>query len=133
MSAFEPYALSIAALGYVAGLLLVQLLVADIIGVLKKHTPGTPVEANHSSPLFRASRAVGNANESIAIFVCGLLFCVLSAADPAHTALAAWAFAITRTLYAICYYANLQVFRSLTFAVSLIALAALLVVGVRGV
>ncbi|MEM8766095.1 MAG: MAPEG family protein [Pseudomonadota bacterium] len=123
------YTLSIAALGFVAALLLVQLLVADVLGVLKKHTPGTPVEADHSNVLFRATRTVGNANESIAIFICALLFCFFSSADPGNMALAAWVYATARTLYAVCYYANLQLLRSLTFAVSLMALAALIMIG----
>ena len=132
MSVLEPYSLSVAALGYVAALLLTQLLVADVLGVMKKHTPGTPVEPSHSNPLFRVSRTVGNTNESIAVFVCALLFCFFAAADPGHTAIAAWTFAISRTLYAGFYYGNLQAPRSLSFALSLMALAGLIVIGVRG-
>ena len=126
---FQAYGTAIAALGYVAALLLVQVLVADVVGLSRKHVPGTPVDGDHADPLFRASRTVGNANESIAVFLCALLFCILSAASPSYTGLAAWTFAISRTVYAGFYYANLQMLRSASFGISLLALAALIAVG----
>lgn len=124
------YESAVLALGYVSVLMLVQLLIADVLGVARKHSPGSSVEADHSNLLFRASRAVGNINESIAIFLGGLLFCVLSAASPVYTAYAAWGYALARSCYAVCYYANLQILRSVCFGFSLLALASLLVVGV---
>ncbi|MEM7412133.1 MAG: MAPEG family protein [Myxococcota bacterium] len=127
---FETYASSIAALGAVAGLLLLQVLVADVVGILRRHTPGTAVEGNHSELLFRVSRTVANANESIAVFVCAWLFCVLGGASPELTAWAAWAYLAFRCLYAVCYYANWQLLRSVCFGLSVLALAALVGVGV---
>ncbi len=126
---FQEYGLSIAALGFIAVLMLIQILVSDVLGILRKHVPGTPVQADHANLLFRASRTVGNTNESIAVFICALLFCMLSAASPLYTAYAAWAFALSRTAYAIFYYANVPVARSVSFGFSLLAIAALLVVG----
>ncbi|MFK7976832.1 MAG: MAPEG family protein [Halioglobus sp.] len=123
------YEYSIWALGYVAALMLVQLLVADVVGIAKKHVPGTVVESNHSNILFRTARTVGNVNESIGIFICGLLFCLLTSASPQYTAYAAWGYATSRTLYAVCYYANLQTLRSVVFGFSLLSLVALIVVG----
>ena len=130
MGAFlESYNLSVAALGYVSGLMLIQIVISDVIGISRKHTPGAPVHPDHADALFRASRTVGNTNESIAIFICALLFCILSAAPPGYTAAAAWAFAICRTLYALFYYANLQTLRSVIFGVSLLAIVALIIIG----
>ena len=123
------YSSSIGALGYVGALLLIQLLVADVTGIRSGHSPGSPVPADHGNVLFRVTRTVANMNESIAIFLCGLIFCWLSAASPSHTAVAAWAYAASRTLYAACYYADLRVPRSVCFGLSLLALAALPIIG----
>jgi uncharacterized MAPEG superfamily protein len=126
---FQSYGLSIAALGFISGLMLIQVLISDVLGISKKHISGTTVLPDHSDSLFRASRTVGNTNESIAIFICALLFCILSSASPIYTAFAAWAFVTSRTLYAMFYYANLQTLRSVSFGISLLALGALIVIG----
>ena len=123
------YTYAINALGYVAALMILQLVVADVFGIKRKHVPGTPVDANHKDALFRLTRTVANTNESVAIFIAGLLYCVLTSASPTLTAYAAWTYACSRTVYAICYYANLQLLRSISFGVSLLALAWLLGVG----
>lgn len=126
---FPTYSSAIASLGGLAALMFVQLLVADVLGIRNKHVPGTPVEPDHSNLLFRASRAVANTNESVAIFVCALLYCTLGYAHPIYTAYLAWAFVLARALYAVCYYANLQTPRSICFGLSLLILLAMLVVG----
>jgi uncharacterized MAPEG superfamily protein len=99
-------------------LMLIQIVMADVLGILAKHVLGTPIEANHDSLLFRANRTVANTNESIAVFILVVVFCVLAGASPVHTA------------YAIFYYANWQLLRSVVFGVSLLFLFALLLIGV---
>ena len=126
---FNIYGTSIYAVGAVAALALIQLLVADVIGITRKHVPGTSVQGDHSSLLFRVTRTVANTNESIAIFVCALLFCILSSASPTYTAYAAWTYVCARTLYAFCYYANLQTARSICFGVVALSLFALILIG----
>ena len=126
----QAYSSSVAAFGFVAALMLIQVLVSDAFGIRRKHVPGAPVETDHSNPHFRASRTVANTNETIAIFVCALLFCILSSASPGYTAITAWTFAVSRLLYAICYYTNQQVLRSTCFGISILALIGLIVVGV---
>lgn len=123
------YSLSIGALGFVAALMLIQIVISDAIGIMGRHVPGTPVEPNHALPMFRASRTVANTNESVAIFIAGLLFCILMGASASLTAVAAWGYALARLAYAICYYANLQTLRSICFGVSLLALFTLLIGG----
>ncbi len=125
----QLYSSSIAALGVFTLLMLLQILAADVVGIMRKHPPGTPVAADHGNALFRVVRTVANTNESVAVFLGGLLFCVLSSASPQYTAYAAWAYVLARAFYTICYYANLQVLRSIGFGFSLLALAALLIVG----
>ena len=110
-------------------MMLIQVLVADILGIVRRHVPGTPVNANHADALFRAARTVANTNESIAIFIGALLFCVLVGASSEWTGWWAWGFALCRAAYALCYYANWPTLRSITFALSLICLAALIVLG----
>lgn len=129
MDIAQTYSLTILALGAIALLMLVQIIIADAIGIKSRHTPGASIRADHSDLLFRSSRTVANTNESIAIFVLAALFCIYSNASPAYSAYAAWSFFTARALYALFYYLNLQTLRSVTFGVSLICLAAMLVVG----
>jgi uncharacterized MAPEG superfamily protein len=125
----HAYAYTIAAIGSLAFLMFCQVLVVDFVGLRSKHLPGSTVAADHNNLLFRVSRTVANTNEVIAIFVLAAIFCILSGASPGATAYAAWAFVITRFLFALCYYFNFQVFRSVMFGCSLLALAALLIIG----
>ncbi len=129
MELIQEYSHTVSALGGMALLLLVQLLIADIIGIRRRHTPGSPVAADHSNLLFRASRAVANTNESIAVFILAVLFCILSQASPAYTAYAAWGFVLSRAIYAVLYYGNLQTPRSVLFGVSILFIVALLILG----
>lgn len=129
MDLTQTYSITISALGSVAVLMLLQLLVADVIGLRAKHVPGSQVPTDHDNPLFRASRAVANTNESIAIFILAVVFCILSGAPASATGYSAWAFAGARLLYAACYYLNWQLARSAMFGLSLMALGALLVSG----
>lgn len=126
-SAYNP---ALTAMAAMAVLLLLQILTVDILGIRAGHAPGSSVQADHSNPLFRATRTVANSNESIAVFILALVFCVLSGASPQYTGYAAWAYVASRTLYALCYYCNLQLLRSVIFGVSLLALAFLIGVGI---
>jgi len=123
-----PYLVS--AFGSLALLMLIQLVIADVIGIRAKHVPGTAVESDHDNLLFRADRVVGNTNESIAIFILASIFCVFSNASTYDVGIAAWGFVISRMVYALCYYANLQTLRSIIFGVSALSLLALIVIGV---
>ncbi|QFU75155.1 MAPEG family protein [Halioglobus maricola] len=129
MDLAHTYSMAISALGALAILMFCQLLVADVVGLRSRHIPGSAVPADHENPLFRASRTVANTNESIAIFILAILFCMLCGAPASATAYAAWAFVVARCLYAVCYYLNLQILRSVMFGISLLALTALLVLG----
>lgn len=129
MDIAQTYSYTVAAIGSLALLMLCQVLVSDVIGIRSKHPPGSTVPADHSSLLFRASRTVANTNESIAVFILAVIFCLLSGASPDTTAFAAWAYVVARFLYALCYYFNIQLLRSVMFGVSLLAIVALLVTG----
>lgn len=112
-----------------AALLLVQVIIADVLGIRSRHIPGAPVPADHGDPLFRATRVVANSNESIAVFILAILLCVLSEASAQYSGYAASAFVGARLMYALCYYFNLQTLRSVVFGISLLALAVLLGIG----
>ncbi|PLW87838.1 MAPEG family protein [Halioglobus japonicus] len=129
MEISAAYVSTIHALGVLGAVMLCQLLLADIIGIRRGHVPGALAPADHDDLLFRASRTVANINESIAIFIVAVGFCVASGASPSATAYAAWGFVGARVLYAVCYYANLKLPRSAVFALSLVAIAALLIIG----
>jgi len=130
MAVVHSYQLTIYAMGAMVLLMLVQVLVADIVGIKFKHIPGSAIESNHANLLFRVSRVVDNTNETIAILVLALMFCILSNASPAYTAYSAWCFVVARFFYALCYYGNVQMMRSIFFVVSLLCLGALLLIGV---
>ncbi|HEY3078181.1 MAG TPA: MAPEG family protein [Burkholderiales bacterium] len=118
------------AMGATGGLLLVQLLVLDVAGLKARHRPGAPVEPDHGNFLFRASRAHANTNESIAAFILLGLFGVLSAAPAGWLNTLSWVYILARIAHMLCYYANVQLLRSLSFGVGLAALFGMLVVGV---
>ena len=111
----------------VALLLLVQLLVADVIGLMRKHEPGTPIAASHDDLLFRASRAIANSNESVAIFVLLALAGMFSEASPWFLNLGCGLYVTGRLGHMVCYYADLRLARSVSFALALVGLGVLAV------
>lgn len=129
MALLFDYSMTVLAVGSLGALLLLQLLVADVIGILKKHEPGTPVAPSHDDLLFRATRVVGNVNESIAIFIVAVLFATWRGVSPDQLAYASWSFVILRALYAGCYYFDIRLLRSVMFGLSIIALLAILILG----
>lgn len=126
---FATYHLTSYSWGALTLLLVTQITIADIIGIKAKHPPGTPVAANHDNPLFRATRAVANTNESIAVYLLAILFCISQGANPTITGMLSWAYVIGRVAYALCYYLNQQTMRSVCFGFSFLALLALLING----
>ena len=129
MEIAQTYASTVAALGTLSFLMLCQVLVVDVLGIRAGHQPGAQVPVDHDNLLFRASRTVANSNESIAVFILAALFCLLSGASPETTAYATWAYVAARLAFACCYYLNLKLFRSIMFGLSLLSVAALLVIG----
>lgn len=125
----DAFQLTIASWGALALLLLIQILVADFFGIRAKHLPGSLVAANHADPLFRATRTVANTNESIAAYLVVILFCVFSGANATYTGYLSWAYVVARAGYAVCYYCNIQILRSILFGISLLALLGLVLTG----
>ena len=125
---FTAYESTILSIGILAALMFIQLLIADIVGLFGGHKPGSGVEVDHGVLHFRAVRTVANTNESIGIFILLVLFAIGVNASAELTAYAAWAFVGARTLYAVCYYTNQQILRSVCFAFSLLALIAIFVI-----
>ena len=109
-----------------ATLFLVQLLVLDLAGIKARHVPGTPVQADHASFLFRATRAHANTNESVAAFVLLAVVGIFVGASPSWINASAWLYVAGRAGHMLCYYADLRLARSVAFAVSLVALISLL-------
>lgn len=126
-----PYAPTIISFAGIAALLLTQLVITDLAAIKARHLPGTPIEANHDNFLFRSARAYANTNETIAAFVLLALFGVLSGASPEWLNIFSWVYVGARVAHMLCYYLNLKLLRSIVFAVSLVALLGMLVVGFR--
>ena len=128
----EEFNSAISALIALGGLLIIQVLVNDVVGIVKKKTPGTIAKEDHATILFRAERVVANTNEVLGAFVILLLACVLASANPDLTGYAAWAFVGTRIIFSICYYANWQTARSASFGASLLSILALFLIAIFG-
>ena len=126
-----PFAPTVLALGTVGALLLVQLLVADLIGIKAGHQPGVPVESDHDNLLFRASRAHANTNESIASFVLLALFGIFTTASPAWVNGLSWLYVSARLGHMSCYYLDLRLARSACFGVAVFALLGMFANGVN--
>jgi len=129
MEFIESYKITVLVAGLTGLVLFLQLILLDIVGIKVKHTPGHPIAADHNSFLFRASRALSNTNESVAIFILFACFSVLSSANPQWLNASASLYLAGRIAHMLFYYLNLGVCRSISFAVSLMGLLAMFVVG----
>ena len=118
------------ALGLLGLLSLVQLLIADFVGIFRRHTPGTPVKSDHSDLLFRAHRAHANTNETLGAVILLSAFAILRNGDPSLVQNTLWTFLALRFLHMLAYYFDLRIARSVVFALSFLALLVLFGIGV---
>ena len=130
--ALQPYSSSVVALGLLGLLYVAQLVIADVSGILRKHTPGAPVVGSHDDFLFRAVRAHANTTESIGAVILIAGFAVLRGGDPAWVNGAVWLVLFCRAAHTLSYYLDLRPIRSVAFAVGIVALVALFSVGLQG-
>ena len=110
-----------------AVLIFIQVLVADAAGMKAKHTPGMPVTDGHASFHFRAVRALGNTNETLAMFLLLAALAILLGANPKWTNIMAWAYVAGRAGHMTFYYLRMGLARSSCFGISLGAQFGLLV------
>ncbi len=129
--ALQPYSSSVLALGVLGLLYVAQLAIADISGILRKHTPGTPVAGNHDDFLFRAVRAHANTTESIGAVILIAGFAILRGGDPAWVNGAVWLVLACRAAHTLSYYLDLRPLRTVAFAVGIVALVALFALGLQ--
>lgn len=115
----------LAALVSACVLALVQLLIADVVGIRAGHTPGHPVEGGHDSLHFRSTRAIANLNESFAIFLGLAVAALCLPVDPAWAGGFAWIYVAGRVLHGVCYYADWRIARSIAFGLALLSLVLL--------
>jgi uncharacterized MAPEG superfamily protein len=127
------YMPTIASFGIIGSMLLVQLLVADIAGIVHKNVPGAPIPTDHSKLLFRAHRAHANTNESVAAFIALTLFALAVSATPSWLNALCQLYIAGRLGHMVCYYANLKIPRSIFFAISVLALFGILGVSIAAV
>jgi len=125
-----PYRATVAAMGTMGGLLLLQMVILDVAGIKAGHVPGSPVTGGHDDFFFRAFRAHANTNETIAVFILLALFGILRNASPWGLNLCATVYVAARLAHMLCYYADVKLLRSASFVVAFLALVGMLVVGV---
>ena len=125
MELISAYHLTGLAMGTAGILLFIQLLVADVAGLRIPHIPGAPIDPDHNSFWFRATRSLSNMNENVPIFIIFTLVGILSAADPVWLGRMAWVYIAARAAYMLCYWFNIKLMRSVCFGISLLALLGL--------
>lgn len=111
---------------------LIQLLLADVIGLKNGHMPGDTIKPDHKDLHFRANRAILNTNESVAIFILLIAFAMLSQANPDHLNISSVLYFLGRLGHMVCYYLNQKLLRSIFFVISLLGLVAIFGVGIVG-
>ena len=109
-----------------AGLILAQLLIADVASIRAKHVPGMPVTDGHASFHFRAVRALGNTNETLGLFLLLAALAVVLGANARWTGILAWVYVAGRAGHMTFYYARVGLARSAAFSVSVVAQIGLL-------
>jgi len=130
LEVLQPYVVTLWCVLSVGGLLLIQLLVADIVGLSNGHVPGTTVEESHASLQFRTMRAHANTNESIASFILLAIGGIAFGANPQWLNWLASLYLGSRVAHTFCYWSGWGIARSIAFVVSLIALFGMLVIGI---
>jgi uncharacterized MAPEG superfamily protein len=129
MEFIEPYKITVLIMGLAGLTFMLQLIIADIIGIKAKHIPGHPIAPDHGDFLFRASRAISNTNESVAIFILFVLFSILSYANPQWVNIGAVVYLAGRIAHMLFYYSNSALCRGISFAVSLVGLMIIFIAG----
>jgi uncharacterized MAPEG superfamily protein len=114
-------------------LVTLQVLVADLAAIKTGHVPGMPVTSGHANFHFRAVRAIGNTNETLALTLMLVVLAIVLGANPKWTNALAWVYVAGRAGHMAFYYAKLGLARSTAFGVSLLATVGLLVAVVAAV
>ncbi len=122
MEIFNPYKITILVSGLTGLLLLIQILIVDLVAIMKRHTPGYPVENDHNNFLFRATRVPANTNESIAVFILFALFGVFSESNAFYLNMFSVIYLVGRVAHMIFYYFNSKIARSISFGLSVLGL-----------
>jgi len=126
--AVTEYQTTIAALVVAGGLVLLQLIVADLTAIRAKHRAGTPIPPDFSRFYFRAARAHANTNESVAVFIALAVAGVLVGAAPGWLNVLSIAYIAARVAHMLAYYSNQKAARSTAFGISLVVLLGMFVV-----
>jgi len=126
-----PYQTSVVVLGAYGFLSLLQLLVADVVAIRRRHEPGTAITGGHDDFLFRATRAHANTNESLATVVLIAGFAIAVGAAPGVVNTGLMSFLGFRVLHMAAYYLDLRLLRSVAFGLGLVAVVIVFGAGVR--
>jgi len=129
MTYLVSYETTVLVIGLIGLMLLLQLLVADVAAIKSGKTPGFSTEPDHGSILFRAERAFMNTNETVTIFLLFAAFSIVSSANPSWLNTLSVTYGLSRLLHMLFYYFDVKLARSAVFAVSLLALAGMFIVG----
>ena len=127
MDVVAHYQTTVFPLGALAFLVLIQFAVLDFVMIRSRHTPGTPIEGDHASLLFRVSRAYANTNESLPLFLLIILVALIAGMEAETLGTLLWWYCGARLIHMLAYYGNLKILRSIGFGLSLTLLVIILV------
>ncbi len=119
MEWLASYHWTLAATALTGLMIFVQALVVDVAGMKAGHRAGHPVAPDRGSFHFRATRALANTNETVAIFLCLVVAGVLLGAEADPLNWGAVLYFAGRLAHMTLYYANLAPARSVAFGISL--------------
>lgn len=132
MTAFAPYAHTLAALGGWAILMAILLILSVVGKPLARTDSGHPVR-NYSDPFYRRNRAFMNAIETSGPFIAAAVAAILVGASPFWVNLFASLFLAARFAMAVVHIGTeIQPLRSLLWGVGLICCLALAVMAIIG-
>ncbi|MEO0939638.1 MAG: MAPEG family protein [Pseudomonadota bacterium] len=131
MEAFAEYGHAIAALAGFA-LLMTVLTALSVVGRGEdQRTASGAVKRDYANPVYRRSRALGNAVESAAPFAMATLAAILAGASPFWVNVLASTFLAARVLMAVVHIGTtIEPLRSIFWTVGMVCVIALAVLGV---
>jgi uncharacterized MAPEG superfamily protein len=121
----QAYQAAVICLGLAGGLIVLQILIADVVAIANKHTPGMPIDQGHGSFLFRSARSAANTGETLSAFIACLLFCLFIGANPEWTNGLAMLYIGARVAHMVSYYLDWRLARSAIFAFTIVAIVGL--------
>ena len=127
-----PYAPGLAALSFLAFMVLLQALVSTIFKSRKKdYVPGVALLPNHADLAFRLTRAFENSVENLSMFLLTVVLAIVFSVDDYWVNVLVMVFVVARYLHWVAYAFGWQMSRSILYSIGLFSnlILAVLLIG----